>query len=224
MKLILCGARGKMGSAISNAVIGSDKFDIVCRVDKIGGDGVYTDICDFNGKADVIVDFSNHDATLSLLSYALYKKIPLVIGTTAHTEKELSMISSASKDIPIIISENYSLWIYEIIKATRSIMKNGKYRIEIIECHAKSKRDMPSGTALMIKKELCEYSFADVKIISLRADTDIVYHKIALICDDERVELIHKVFDRSLFARGALRASEFIANKQNGIYEMGDII
>lgn len=224
MKTIICGALGKMGRVLTKEIERSNEFDVACLVDKFGGDGVYKNIGDFEESADVIIDFSDHEATDSLVLYATDRNIPLVIGTTGHSREELKLISSAAERIPIIMSDNFSIEICEIIRCVKSMLKQSPYHVEITEYHCNSKKDMPSGTSLMISEKLQKYSAWKIKTTSYMSDVDAIYHNITVLNENSKIEFIHKVYDRSLFAIGALKAAKYAICALPGLYEAENII
>ena len=109
IKVLINGACGRMGCEVEKLVDAAEDMKAAAKVDKMADkSGCYSDINDFDGEADVIIDFSNHLGTAELLDYAVKKNIPTVIATTGHTDEELKMISEAAKKIPVFHSANMS--------------------------------------------------------------------------------------------------------------------
>ena len=155
MKIIVNGAGGRMGKEVINlAKNGFRGAELAAAMDinPINEDFVsYTNWKDIKEKADCIIDFSNHAGTQALLTYAISKKIPVVVATTGHTDREILMIKEAAKIIPVFWSANMSLGVALLVELAKEAVKNmPDADIEIVEKHHNRKLDAPSGTALMI--------------------------------------------------------------------------
>lgn len=242
MDIILNGACGRMGGEVKKLVEGSDMHKIVAGVDKMAAkSGCCSSINDFSGKADMIIDFSNHLGTAELLEYAVKNKIPAVIATTGHTEDEMNLIKEAAKQIPVFHSANMSLGVVLLVNLAvkaASVMNNAD--IEIVEMHHNRKLDAPSGTALMIansiKKVRRDADFNtgrsgtakresnEIGIHAVRCGNIVGVHEVIISTDSEMITLKHEAYSRSLFAEGALNAAEFLIGKSAGLYDMNSII
>ena len=245
--IILCGAGGRMGRAISAAAAEKpEKYNIVAGIDPFFGGQVspfpvYADISECAENADVIIDFSNHSGTLPMLAYAKEKKIPVVIATTGHTEEETATIEEASGEIAVLKSGNMSLGVNLLTALTEkaAAMLPG-FDIEIIEAHHSKKLDAPSGTAMMIAKAAekgrgggefvydrherrAERPKDEIGISSVRGGTIVGEHKVIFAGENEVLSISHSAQSREIFAAGALSAAEFLSGKQSGYYSMADI-
>lgn len=244
--IILCGCGGRMGRAIAEAADGSAR--IVAGVDLNASAlslpfPVYENISDFDGKGDVIVDFSHHLALPSLLSYAKATKTPLVVATTGHTEDELALMRESSEEIAIFYSGNFSIGINLLVNLAKQAARTlgVDFDVEIIEKHHNKKLDAPSGTALMIanavsdEREESEYVYdrhsvrkareqSEIGIHSVRGGTIVGEHEIIFAGTNEVVSISHSAASREIFATGALRAAVYLANKSAGLYSMTDLI
>ena len=246
--IILCGCGGRMGKAIIAAA--KNNCTIVAGVDINASDlsaasnfPVYEKISDFPGKADVIIDFSHHSAISSLIDYAKSTKTPLVIATTGHTEEELALIESASKDIAVFRSGNFSLGINLLISLAKQAAKTlgMDFDVEIVEKHHNKKLDAPSGTAIMIadaiasEREESEYVYdrhsvrkaretKEIGIHSVRGGTIVGEHEAIFAGENEIVTISHSAASREIFATGALRAAVYLSKKEIGLYNMTDMI
>ncbi len=231
-----------MGREVESQIEKNGDFEIVAKVDRMAAeDGIYTDIANFSGQADVIIDFSNHLATDALLSYAVKRNIPLMLATTGHTEEENERIEDASKKIPLFHSANMSLGVallLELAQKTAAVMTNAD--IEIVETHHNRKLDAPSGTALMLANALqkirdkaflkCGRSGKapreknEIGIHSVRMGNIVGIHEVMVSTDNETVTLKHEAHSRALFAEGALAAASFIVKQQPGLYDMNSLV
>ena len=227
LKLIICGINGAMGSKIYEQAIACG-HEITCGIDKITVKNVdcqvFTDFDQIPHFANVIVDFSSPSITSDLLNYALSNSLPLVIGTTGHSKLQEEQIYKASKSIPIFKSANTSLGVFSFVKLCKlaSQLLND-YDLQIVEKHHKNKKDSPSGTANLIYKELLGTA-KTINLHSIRGGTVVGEHEVMFLGNGESITLTHKAESKLLFANGALKACEFIANKQSGLYSTKDLI
>ncbi len=242
MKILLNGACGRMGKEVEKLVDASEAHEIVARVDKFATDGtIYNNIADFSGKADVIIDFSNHLGTAELMDYAVKTNTPTVVCTTGHTEDELKMIEDASKSVAIFHSANMSLGVALLIElAVKTAEVMGEADIEIVETHHNRKLDAPSGTALMIAKKIQQVreksalKFGrsgqdkreknEIGIHAVRRGNIVGIHEVLVSTDSQTITLKHEAHSRALFAEGAVSAAEFLYSKDAGMYDMNSII
>ena len=155
MKVLMNGALGKMGAQIWTLLeSGKNGAEIACGVD-INADGsdprIVKSLSEFDGKADVIIDFSHHACTEELMEYAVRTGTPCVVATTGHTVEELAMIDKAAQSVAIFRSANMSIGVAvlaDFAKRAAALMPDAD--IEIVEKHHNQKLDAPSGTALML--------------------------------------------------------------------------
>ena len=195
---------------------------------------------------DVIVDFSSPDATLRLIDMALAEKKALVICTTGLDEAARAKIHDASKHIPVVYSGNMSIGVNLMMKLAGEAAKvlNEWFDVEVLEAHHRKKKDSPSGTALMlvdaVKKALPrlangkevrgrdgivgERTDDEIGVCAIRGGDIVGEHTVFFIGSEERIEITHRAQNRELFAKGAFRAAEFIANKTPGLYTMTDVL
>ncbi len=236
MKYLVNGALGRMGQAVINSVKaqGGEVVAVDCNFQEKAG---YKSVFDVIEKVDVIIDFSFHTATKQLLEYAIKNKIPCVIATTGHTEEEKKDIINASKIIPVFYSGNMSVGIAllsDLVKKAVKVMD--KAEVEIIEIHHDKKVDAPSGTALMlfdaVKSERpnsilkegrsgnCLRQDGEVGISSVRIASVVGVHEVIVSDGKQTITLKHEAHDRALFADGALKAGNYLIDKNAGLYDM----
>jgi 4-hydroxy-tetrahydrodipicolinate reductase len=197
-------------------------------------------------SSDVIIDFTTPSATLSNLKVARDEKIPIVIGTTGITDEELKVIDSSSKKIPILFSSNMSVGVNLIfgIVPEAAIALGEDYDIEIVESHHNKKKDSPSGTAKTLLKKIAEakgVQAEDVAIYgrmgnsgdrpkgqicvhAIRGGSIVGEHTVIFAGLDETIEITHRASSRDIFAKGAIKAAKYIADKSPGLYDMQDVI
>lgn len=247
MKVLVNGCNGKMGQEVAKEVRLTQDMDVVCGVDKIDtGDNhfpVFTKIADIDIIPDVIIDFSVPQATFSILEFAKKNNIPTVIATTGFSEQEMKKIEKYSESFPIFKSANMSYEINLMAKViSELVLKLENSDIEIIETHHNRKIDSPSGTALLLADSInhalnneMNYEYnrhskrekrgkKEIGIHSVRGGTEVGKHSVIFFGENESFEITHNCTSRNVFARGAIKAAEFILHKENGLYSMNDMV
>jgi 4-hydroxy-tetrahydrodipicolinate reductase len=197
-------------------------------------------------RADVIIDFTAPVATAWTVTRAAEREVAMVIGTTGLGEAELRAVEKASERIPIVLSANMSLGVNVLFgllaQAARAL--GSAYDVEIVELHHRLKKDAPSGTALAMANVLAEALGRElgrvarhgrsgesgartVEEIGMHAvrGGDVVGEHTAYFCGlGERLELTHRASSRETFARGAVRAAEWLRERDPGLYDMRDVL
>lgn len=246
MKLIITGALGRMGQEMLNAVAATDgRMTVAAAVDIAGvpieGVPTYTALSDVREEADVLVDFSHHSATADILSFAKQRNMPLVIATTGQTEEERATILAASSEYPIFFSGNMSIGIALLVSLARQAAAVfPEADVEIVEVHHNKKLDVPSGTALMLAEGVREVreggdivvgrhehgarKKGEIGVHSLRMGNIVGRHEVRIDTGTQTIVLGHEAHSRALFAEGALRAAEFIADQKAGLYNVRDLL
>ena len=239
LKILLSGACGRMGRQVA-ALAGDAQAVIIAGVDVHPEQGasfpVYPAFSLVQEEADVLVDFSRPEGLSALLPYARARKMPVVLAATGYNEADLAAIRDAAGEIPIFRSANLSLGVYVLKALSRQAapLLPG-FDIEIVEKHHNQKIDAPSGTALMLydavqhpgnqpvfgrngrtqKREPNE-----IGIHAIRGGTVAGQHEVGFYGPGESLLITHAAQDRSIFARGALRAAHFIRGQAPGEYDM----
>lgn len=242
IKVLINGACGRMGKEVEKIVEASETMTVAAKVDKMAAEsGCYTDINDFSGEADIIIDFSNHLGTKDLLDYAVKNNIPTVVATTGHTTEELALIEEAGKKIAVFHSANMSLGVALLCElAVKAAATMPDADIEIVETHHNRKLDAPSGTALMIAnaikavREKAQFVFGregmakreknEIGVHAVRRGNIVGIHEVLVSTDSQTITLKHEAHSRALFAEGAVSAAEFILGKPAGLYNMNSIV
>lgn len=248
IKVILHGSSGRMGRVLKTMIDSNPNMEVVAGIDPYtlpdSDFPQFEKVADCNIDADVLIDFSNHEAVMPLLDYCVEKKLPAVVCTTALSDECLAKLEDASKKTAIFKSANMSLSINALAKALKLItpILEKDFNIEIIEKHHNKKKDSPSGTAILLADSInsaCEvkkdYMFGrhgkadeckitDLGIHAVRGGTIPGEHTIIFAGPDEVIELTHSALSRDIFAQGAIKAAEFIAGKPAGKYSMDDVI
>lgn len=196
--------------------------------------------------AKAVIDFTAPAATLAFARHAADAGIVHVIGTTGMTEDEIAALAPAAEKAVIIRAGNMSLGVNLLTQLVKRVAASldDDYDIEVIEAHHNQKVDAPSGTALMLGEAAAEgrgVKLADVSdrgrdgITGARRKGDIGFtairggdivgeHDVMFAAAGERIILRHVASDRSVFARGALKAALWGLGRTPGQYDMLDVL
>jgi 4-hydroxy-tetrahydrodipicolinate reductase len=233
------GSAGRMGRAITTAIEAEG--------------AVYAGGCDFGDDpglvarlSDALVDFSVPSALAAHLAAAREAGTPIVVGTTGLQAQQQRLIDDAARDIPVLQTGNTSLGVTLLgILVRDAAQRLGcDWDIEITEMHHRHKVDAPSGTALLLGEAAAAgrgttlnevrvdsragltgaRSEGTIGFASLRGGSVIGDHSVIFAGDGERIELSHRGDDRSIFAKGAVRAALWLAGRAPGRYRMGDVL
>lgn len=249
IKILLCGCNGKMGKIITELVAEWDDMSIVAGVDQVLLEGwkkfpVFQAFADVNVESDVIIDFSHHSLVPALLNYIEKTRIPAVICTTGLDESTVKRIEKISMSVPLLRSGNMSLGInllLDLVKKAARVLHE-TFDIEIIEKHHNRKVDAPSGTAYMIAEAIntalgnsktfihgrhgkdAKRQKNELGIHAIRGGTIIGEHSVIFAGVDEVIEIKHSAASRRVFGTGAIKAAQFLVNKEPGLYTMDDVL
>ena len=175
---------------------------------------------------DVIIDFSAVPSTLQALPIATEHHIPMMIGTTGFNAAQMEMIRQAAQKIPMVYSSNTSLGVnvlWKLIEVASKVLKDD-WKIAITETHHVDKKDAPSGTAKTMADVVEQNQKMRPAIESLREGEVIGDHKIIFSSPLEILGIQHQAKNRDIFALGAIRAAEWLANKKPGLYTMAQVL
>jgi 4-hydroxy-tetrahydrodipicolinate reductase len=239
-KVIIVGAKGRMGEALCRLAKKENGYDLVGTVDQ--GD----DILERIDYCDAIIEFSHHSVSGVLAETAAQHGKALVIGTTGHTAEEKTEIEGMRDKIPMVWAPNFSVGVnllfYLTHKAAEILGEN--FDQEIVEMHHRLKIDAPSGTAKRLGEILAEVkgkSYGDVirdgrvgevgkRTVSeigmhaVRGGDVVGDHTVYFANVGERIELTHRASSRDTFASGALRAAAWAVSQKPGLYTMQDVL
>ncbi len=197
-------------------------------------------------NADVVVDFSSPDATVVFAHEAARQGVAHVIGTTGSTDEHLIEIKKAAEKTAIVRAGNMSLGVNLLVKLTKQVAAalDADFDIEIIEAHHNKKIDAPSGTALMLGDAAAEgrgvvlrdvrdtnrdgivgvRKRGDIGFVAIRGGDIVGEHDVMFASSAERITLRHVAQGRDVFARGAIKAAEWVRTKSPGEYDMFDVL
>jgi 4-hydroxy-tetrahydrodipicolinate reductase len=220
VRVTLIGARGRMGQTIVDLARNDPKIEIVAQCD----------LCDAIEPAikncDVAIDFSNSSAIDEISRAALQYRKALVIGTTGHSREQRELIEKMAKSLPIVFASNFSVGVNALFALTRRAAEilGSEFAPQIVETHHKMKKDAPSGTAKTLAEILKQALKTEIPIESIREGEVVGEHTVSFVGPGERLELTHRAGNREIFARGALRAAEWVVGKPARLYSMQDVL
>lgn len=216
----------------------------------MGGTGVGVTVTDdpleVFAKAQAVLDFTAPEATLQFAELAAQARAVHVIGTTGMTDEQIARLEPAARHAVIVRAGNMSLGVNLLMQLTRKVAQalDEDFDIEVVETHHRHKVDAPSGTALMLGEAAAEgrgVSLSDmadrgrdgitgartpghIGFAALRGGDVIGEHDVIFAGPGERIILRHVASDRSLFARGALKAALWGLGQGPGHYSMADVL
>jgi 4-hydroxy-tetrahydrodipicolinate reductase len=220
VRVALIGARGRMGQTILDLAASDPKIDISAECDL--GDAIDAAMKD----CDVAIDFSNASSIEEVCRVASQHKKALVIGTTGHSPEQRQLIGRTAKSLPIVFASNFSVGVNALFALSRRAAEilGSEFKPEIVETHHTQKKDAPSGTAKTLGEILKAELNIDIPIQSIREGDVVGEHTVTFVGPSERLELTHRAESREIFARGALRAAEWVVGKPAGLYSMQDVL
>lgn len=237
----------QLGAAIvepQSSLIGADAGELA-GVGKLGVSmvGSLSEVLD---DFDVLIDFTAPQATLANLAVCAEAGKGMVIGTTGLTPQEREQLNSFGAKMPLVFASNMSVGVNLCFKLLAEAAKalGDDYDVEIIEAHHHHKVDSPSGTALSmgeavagaLGRDLQECAVygregqvgartkTEIGFATVRAGDVVGDHTVLFATEGERIEITHKASSRMTFAKGAVRASKWLAGKGNGVYDMQDVL
>lgn len=192
-------------------------------------------------SADVAIDLSYPGDFEDVLSSALAKGMPLVIGRTGLSEAQGQAIREAARQIPIVWASNFSVGVTVMVRMARMMAQalGDGFDIEIVEAHHKKKLDAPSGTAKMLlaavdpsgahpvlygREGMADAHHGEIGVHVLRGGTVAGEHHVHFYGDMEELTLSHRADSRRTFAVGAVKALRFAAQSPAGLYNMEDVL
>ncbi|MFZ2499903.1 4-hydroxy-tetrahydrodipicolinate reductase [Methanosarcina sp.] len=193
-------------------------------------------------QSDVLIDFTVAGATAVNAPIAATCGVNLIIGTTGLTKEQRTIIDGAilENQVSAVISPNFSIGgnvFFKIVREAAKYLED--YDIEIIEAHHNQKKDAPSGTALQAAEVISEtvggkkYIYGrkgiaprgkELGIHAVRAGDITGDHTVLFAGNSERIEIKHTIHSLQIFAKGAVRAAEWVCSQKPGIYSMDDIL
>ena len=248
IKVAVCGAMGKMGKEVCQADLDCPDTELVAKID-IASDEMYHHIEDANRVVDidVLVDFTQPKSIFENAKYCLNNGIKIVIGTTGLKDEEIEFLKKLSqeKNTGCLIAPNFSTGAVLMMMFARQAAKYFD-NAEIIELHHNQKKDAPSGTAIKTASMMAEVkddftknncpetetiegarggnSYSNIHIHSVRMPGYIASQEVIFGSSGQIMTIRHDSMDRKCYMQGVLLAVKHVAEKNDFVYGLDNIM
>lgn len=195
---------------------------------------------------DTLIDFTHPTATAQHVDFCAAHGKRMVIGTTGCDAALEARLAEAGQQTAIVYAPNMSVGVNLCLQLlqTAAAVLGDSVDIEIVEAHHRHKVDAPSGTALKMGQVIADTLGRDLRqcavygrhgqtgararetigFETIRAGDIVGEHSVIFAADGERLEITHKASDRMNFARGAVRACQWLTAQPAGLYTMRDVL
>ncbi len=263
IRAIVVGAAGRMGLRLLAVLRENPQFLLAGAVERkdhpqmgqdigeIAGLGKWQvflsgSLAEVIGQGEVIIDFTNAEASLNNLKVAAAAAKAAVVGSTGFSSAQMEEVKKIGQQIPCVLSPNMSVGVNVMFRLLADLARvlGDDYDVEVIEAHHRLKKDAPSGTAIKIGQILAqalnrnfdevgvyarkgiigERTKAEIGLQTIRAGDIVGEHTVIFGGLGERIEVIHRAHSRDNFARGALRAAQWVVKQKPGLYDMQDVL
>ena len=262
LRVAVAGASGRMGRMLVEALLEADDCVLAGALDIAGSAAIGSDAAAFLGRssdvaitadlrqglanAQLLIDFTRPEGTLSHLAACRELGVKAVIGTTGFSSAQRDEIARHAQEIAIVLAPNMSVGVNVMLRlidmAARALSQG--YDIEIVEAHHRHKVDAPSGTALQMGEVAAAAQGRDLRqcavfareghtgervagtigFAALRGGDIVGDHTVLFAGAAERIEITHKSSSRVTYAQGAVRAARFVAGRSSGLFDMNDVL
>jgi 4-hydroxy-tetrahydrodipicolinate reductase len=249
IKVVVCGAHGRMGTTIGRLVNEAPDLELVGGVDLRSGSFYGVEIVESSAisslmsqkKPDVLIDFTAPGASVENVKAAARHGAALVVGTTGFSnEQRAEMARTVEGKVPAVISSNFSIGVnifWQLLREAARLLPD--YDVEVLEAHHRYKKDAPSGTAKTILQILDDELGArekkygregmaergtEIGVHVIRGGDIVGDHAVLFSGNFETIQLSHRAYDRSVFAQGALKAARWVVSQKPGIHGMDEVL
>jgi len=227
-----------------SSLVGADAGELV----SLGRIGVplSASLEDVADEFDVLIDFTLPEVMLGNLAFCRQAGKAMVIGTTGLNAAQKQLLVDAAKDIPVVFASNFSVGVnlsFKLLDIAARVMGDDA-DIEIIEPHHRHKVDAPSGTAMRMGEVIADALGRDLQKVAVygreghtgarehetigfatvRGGDVVGDHTVLFAAEGERLEITHKASSRMTFAKGAVRAAQWLDGREPGLYDMQDVL
>ncbi|EGH00092.1 Dihydrodipicolinate reductase [gamma proteobacterium IMCC2047] len=239
------------GAELTVAVVRPDSSLVGVDSGELAGAGsngvkVVGDLSEVVDDFDVLIDFTTPAATLSNAALCAKAGKQLVVGTTGFTDDEKAQMLATADQTALCVASNFSTGVnlcFKLLDIAARVLGDDA-DIEVYEAHHRHKVDAPSGTALSMGEVVANALDRDLSkcavygregqtgardretigFATVRAGDIVGDHTVIFAADGERVEITHKASSRMSFARGAVRAAQWLSKKSSGLFDMQDVL
>jgi len=263
IRIAVTGAAGRMGGRIITAIHETEGLVLAGAVERAGHPQIGADAGQVAGcgvlnvaisgsleealaNADVLIDFTFPEVTLSNIAVCSKMGKSIVIGSTGFTPEQRAEVAKHAAKIPVVLAPNMSVGVNLCFKLLKDVAKTigEDFDMEIVELHHNKKKDSPSGTAVRMgeiiaeavgrdynqvanchREGMCgERTKDEIGMQTVRGGDIVGEHTVYFIGMGERIEITHRAMSRDMFARGAVRAAGWLGKQQAGLYDMQDVL
>lgn len=247
IKVAVCGANGKMGKEVVNAVNNAEDMELVAKIDIFEGEFTTIEEAHSSKEIDILIDFTQPNSIYNNAKYCLSNKINIVIGTTGLKDEqieELKQMSEANKTA-CFIAPNFSTGAVLMMMFSKMAAKYFD-NAEIIELHHNQKKDAPSGTAVKTAAMMAENndnftkgncpetetikgarganSYNNIHIHSVRMPGYIASQEVVLGASGQILTIRHDSMNRECYMAGVLLATRYAVENKNFVYGLDNIM
>jgi len=201
---------------------------------------------EYPDTADVMIDFSLPEATDAVIDYCVKSNVALVMATTGLSDVQVARLKEAAKTIPVVYATNMSVGMNVLFATVGKVAKmlGEDYDIEITEAHHRFKKDSPSGSALSLAEEVAAETDrpfpgclvhgregkealrekGTIGMHAIRAGDIVGQHSVIYSALGETVTISHNAHNRDNFAKGSVRAANWLTSKSPALYSMKNVL
>ena len=247
IKVGVCGANGRMGQEVVNAVLSDDSLELVAKIDINNGEFETIEQAKKSKDIDVLVDFTQPSSIFENAKYCLNNGIKTVIGTTGLSDEQISELEKLSieKNTSCLIAPNFSTGAVLMMMFAQTAAKYFE-NAEIIEFHHNQKKDAPSGTAIKTALMMSEAresfkcgncpetetikgsrggtSYSDIQIHSVRMPGFMASQEVVFGSAGQTFKIRHDSTDRKCYMPGVIMAVKYAASHDEFIYGLENIL
>ncbi len=195
--------------------------------------------------AQVVIDFTSAHVSVEHARLCAARGVPMVIGSTGFSAESREQVAAAAQSIPVVLAPNTSVGVNVVIQMAAELARvlGEGFDVEVVETHHRMKKDAPSGTALRLAEVMAQAlgrtsedlvferhgqigarTPREIGVQALRGGDVVGEHTVFFFGEGERVELTHRATSRDQFAKGALRAANWVVKQRPGLYDMADVL
>lgn len=247
INIAVCGANGKMGKQVINAISGIDKFALSAKIDINNGEFATIKDAKNSVKIDLLIDFTQPKSIYENALYCLNNGIDIVVGTTGLTDEQIKELEKLSKNnkVGCFIAPNFSTGAVLMMKFAQIAAKYFD-NAEIIEFHHNQKKDAPSGTAVKTARMMAESnsdftngncaetetidgarganSYNNIHIHSVRMPGFMASQEVIFGSSGQTLKIRHDSTDRECYMDGVIRAVEYTIKQKDFVYGLENIL
>jgi len=212
LRVVISGATGAVGRALVPAVEAEPDLELAAQAAPTLGTSLADALATAN--ADVAVDFTAPAAAAAAWEAAVAAHVPLVTGTTGLTPDERARLGAKATEagVPILFAPNFAIGAVLMMRFAEQARPHMD-AVEIVELHADTKRDAPSGTALATAARLG----GDIPIHSIRLPGLVAHQEVILGARGQTLSLRHDTTSREAFVPGILLAIRRVGHLPPGL-------